>query len=357
MTGRPYRTAGGSFQSADLAPPEMTDDAALFQLLLLHPDFLAPDVVFMADGRVLAESDPTWRTVLGWHRDGGPILLGVTTGLASDPLLIEALQLAESSADWPLERWDATLASFWDMADGGLVQVLTRAWEGEEGRPRTVSGWTHAAWGTPPSMGRTAVGLLAAEVPESLRRAVGWLATGGREIAAFEVRRMKTGKAPTYWSHCVAGSWRRPTERRPAAAEAGLRRETYVRHTGSVTAGLLSAVEARCLRAGSQVAWSGEDWVRFDGNGRSLRVFPGAAWVDLQFVGADEGTLAGLRYRYGVPRTLTPTADAPPEVHLRLASDDDFSPSVEVMLSAWLSEAPREEEKPAIPDRVRAKRA
>ncbi|HUP01646.1 MAG TPA: hypothetical protein VM737_09030 [Gemmatimonadota bacterium] len=356
MTGRPYRSADGSFQSADLNPLALDDDATLFQLLLRHPDFLEPDVIFMADGRVLAESDPAWRTVLGWRRSGGPILLGVTTGPAPDALLIEVLQLAEASAEWPIGRWNEALAAYWGSADARLVEAIKLGWRFDARESWSVEAWTRAAWGVEPIAGRSAVGLLAAEMPPALLRAVDWLAAGGREIAAFEVRRMGAGKAPTYLSDRVAGSWGRPVERPPVAPEVGLRRETYVRHTGSVTAGLLSAVEARCLAAGSKEAWSGEDWVRFDGPGRSLRVFPGAAWVDLQFVGADEGTLAGLRYRYGVSTTLVPSTGAPPEVHLRLASTADFSPAVEVLLSAWLTEAAPPGERSVTPDRTRKRK-
>ncbi|CAN5328299.1 hypothetical protein BH18GEM1_BH18GEM1_09390 [soil metagenome] len=354
MAGRPYRGMDGAFESADLSPPDLSDDATLFALLLTHPDFLAEDVVFMADGRVLEESDPAWRTVLGWHRGGGPVLLGVTTGSAGSSLLVETLQLAEVSTDWPLARWDQALVSFWETADPALCQRVSRRWDLSGESAWTVEAWTKTVWGADPVGGRAAIALLAARVSPEVRRAVTWLAASGREIAAHEVRRMGTGSDPTYWADLVAGGWRRPAEVEAAPLAAGLRRETYVRHTGSVTAGLLSKVETCCLAAGSQVAWSGEDWVRFDGTGHSLRVFPGAGWVDLQFVGADEGTLAGLRYRYGVPVTLGPPPDAPPEVHLRLASSADFSPAVELLLGAWLMqpEAREAESKPQIKARA-----
>jgi hypothetical protein len=342
MAGRPYRGEDGTFESADLSPPALSDDAALFALLLNHPDFLDEDVLFMADGRVLAESDPAWRTVLGWHRGSGPVLLGVTTGGAGESLLIEVLQLAESSADWPLARWDEALAAFWGSSDGALRQRVAERW-GLKGEVWTVEGWAQAVWDGPPTKGRAAVGILAAEVPVAIRRAVAWLAAGGREIAAFEVQRMVAGSAPIYWTNLVAGAWHRRVTPVAASADAGLRRETYVRHTGSVTAGLLSAVEARGLQVGSKVAWSGQDWVRFDGAGRSLRVFPGAGWIDLQFVDADEGTLTGLRYRYGVAVALEPPPDAPPGVHLRLSSAGDMNPAVELLLTAWLGEVPAQD--------------
>jgi hypothetical protein len=154
---------------------------------------------------------------------------------------------------------------------------------------------------------------------------------------------MQTGEAITYWTTPVAGAWPDAGDMGPVPEEASHRRDTYVHHTGGVTAGLLSAIEMRCRELETRVAWSGEDWVRFQGHEHSLRVFPGSAWVDLQLVGADEGTLKGLSYRFGVPESLTPGGDAPPEVHFRLASASDLSPSIHLLLSAWLGEGPRTE--------------
>lgn len=345
MSARAYRGVDGAFESTDLDAPVLSEDASLFALLLTHPDFLADDVVFMADGRVLEESDPAWRTVVGWRRSGGPVILGVTTGTARPALLVETLQVAEMSSSWGLDRWSEVLTSFWETVGGSLFDRISKRWDLPSEAAWTVDAWTQAAWNIEPIPGRAAVGLLAAEVPPAVRRAVAWLADDNHEVAASEVRRMGSGEHATFWTEQVAGGWRRAVKPVVRPAEAGLRRDTYVRHTGSVTAGLLSAVEARCLAAGSKVAWSSEDWVRFDGSGHSLRVFPGAAWVDLQFVGADEGTLAGLRYRYGVSVTLDPPSDAPPEAHLRLASSADFSAAVELLLGAWLSQPLRPESK------------
>lgn len=336
MAGRPYRKGAKGFEPAELGGLTLADDAALFTLLLTYPDALADDVIFFADGRVLPESDPTWRTMLGWHRRGGPVLLGMTTARAESDLLIETLRLAEVVADWNVERWDDTVLEYWGSADHALVERMAERWDLSRDEAWSLASWTRAMWDEEPEPGRAIVGVLAADVSEALCRAVEWLSSGHREIAAFEASRVTTGETATYWTHPVAGAWYRPP---PMTTEDGpdQRRKTYVRRTGSVTGRLLAAIEARCLEAGSAVAWSGEEWVRFDGASRSLRVFPGEAWVDLQLVGADEGNLIGLRYRYGVPARLKPPADAPPEVHVRLSSSADFGAEIQVMLSDWLS--------------------
>jgi hypothetical protein len=282
---------------------------------------------------VLSESDPARRSVLGWHRYGGPVLLGATTGVADPALLVETVQLAGVSAEWSPEQWDEALAAFWAGADQELKQRVARCWQ-LSSEPWRLESWTRAAWGEAPAKGRALVGVIAGSVPLRVRRTIDWLAAEGREIAGYEVRRMQSGEAITYWT---------------TPEEAGRRRDTYVHHTGGVTAGLLSAVEMRCRELESQVAWSGEDWVRFDGHEHSLRVFPGAAWVDLQLVGADEGTLKGLSYRFGVSESLTPGEDAPPEVHFRLASASDLSPSIHLLLGAWLGEGPPDERTPDPP--------
>jgi hypothetical protein len=348
MTGRPYRVLNGRFESAAIGPLALSDDASLFALLLQHPDWLSSDVVFVADGRVLSESDPARRSVLGWHRYGGPVLLGATTGVADPALLVETVQLAGVSAEWSPEQWDEALAAFWAGADQELKQRVARCWQ-LSSEPWRLESWTRAAWGEAPAKGRALVGVIAGSVPLRVRRTIDWLAAEGREIAGYEVRRMQSGEAITYWTTPVAGAWPHAADAGPVPEEAGRRRDTYVHHTGGVTAGLLSAVEMRCRELESQVAWSGEDWVRFDGHEHSLRVFPGAAWVDLQLVGADEGTLKGLSYRFGVSESLTPGEDAPPEVHFRLASASDLSPSIHLLLGAWLGEGPPDERTPDPP--------
>ena len=52
MAGRPYRSGEGGFETAELGALTLTDDEPLFLLHLTHPDVLAEDVLFFADGRV-----------------------------------------------------------------------------------------------------------------------------------------------------------------------------------------------------------------------------------------------------------------------------------------------------------------
>ena len=103
---------------------------------------------------------------------------------------------------------------------------------------------------------------------------------------------------------------------------------------------LLATLEARCREVGCEVGWRGPDWARYDGRDHSLRVFPGDHWVDLQFVGADEGTLKGLWFRYDVSDGLEAPADAPPAAHMRLDDPRDLDRSVLALLAAWLGPPP-----------------
>lgn len=350
MAGRPYRSEDGGFETAELGSLTLADDAALFALLLTHPDALTEDVLFFADGRVILESDPAVRTLLGWHRQGGVVVLGFTTACAGSDLLIETLRLAGIVADWDLERWNQIVLDYWGAAEEGLVAQAAGRWELSREEGWSLASWTRAMWDEDPVTGHPIVGILAGEVPEPVRCAIDWLATGKREIAAFEAQRIVTGDSPTYWTTPVAGAWVRPAPLTEAGPDH--RRETFVRRTGSVTGALLAAVEKRCVEAGSAVAWSGEDWVRFDGASRSLRVFPGSSWVDLQLVGADEGALIGMRYRYALPNRLRPPEDAPPEVHVRLAAPADFGPEVQLLVSDWLSGRLSKEAQPLARPRI-----
>jgi hypothetical protein len=351
MAGRPYRSGKDGFETAELGALTLTDDEPLFALHLTYPDVLAEDVVFFADGRVLPESDPAVRTLLGWHRQGGAVVLGFTTASVVADLLVEVLRLAEIVGDWDVEQWDEIVLEYWGSADEALVESVAGRWDLSRQEGWTLASWTRAMWDEDPEPGRPIVGVLAGQVSEPVRAAIDWLSKANREIAAFEARRIVSDGTPTYWTYPVAGAWIRSTglldEKAPDR-----RRETFVRRTGSVTGGLLAAVEKRCLDSGSAVAWSGEDWVRFDGASRSLRVFPGAAWVDLQLVGADEGGLIGMRYRYGLPSRLRPPEDAPPEVHVRLSAPADFGPEVQLLLSDWLSGRLSKEAQPVARPRI-----
>lgn len=325
------------------------DDAALLELLLGSPDRIDPRIVLWADGRVLPKSDPGRRTVVGWHRGGGPVLLSVTTGVATDGALLEAFHLAAIEGEAPVERWEDPLETFWDGADPGLRDRIAGTW-GHRGRIASPRAWTELAWGAPPVSGPARTGVVAARVPGALRRTIAWLADLGVEVAAWEIARSSAPGDAGFGFERVAGRWSDPPERPLPAMDEERRRRTYVRHTGGITAALLSELETTCRSSGAAVAWSGEEWVRFDGPGRSLRVFPGMEWIDLQFVGADEGTLIGLRFRYGVSVGGDAPSGAPPGVHLRLSSPEDLGPEVRLLVRAWLGGRPQETGRP--PGRV-----
>lgn len=110
----------------------------------------------------------------------------------------------------------------------------------------------------------------------------------------------------------------------------------FAHQIGRETGPLLIVLERWCQRSGATVTWSGREWVRFEGPRHSLRVFPGPSFVDLQLVGADEGTLTGLKYRHGVLKRMDPPLDAPPEVHIRLKGGEDLSPGLSFLLASWL---------------------
>lgn len=99
----------------------------------------------------------------------------------------------------------------------------------------------------------------------------------------------------------------------------------------------MTRIESVARAAGGRIAWSGRDWVRIDGPGRSLRVFPGSRGVDLQLVGADEGTCVGLGFRHGVPLSDPSPEGAPPGVHLRLSAPEELDTAVEELLTGWLA--------------------
>lgn len=326
------------------------DDARLFEALLTAPDRLHPDVVLWADGRVLPGSDAGRRTLVGWHRAGGPVFVGVRTGAATDGLLLEALGLAAEGGETPDERWRVALAAYWDAADPALRERVSDRWGFARGEIADPEAWTGQAWGRPPTPGPARTGVVAARCPRGLGRAIDWLAGRGIDVAAWEVGRADDDGS--FRLARVAGAWRESDERPlPAEASEARRRRTYLRHTGGVTAELLATLESHCRAMGCEVAWSDRQWVRFDGPGRSLRVFPGTAWIDLQFVGADEGTLIGLRFRYGVPVGTEPPEGAPPGVHLRLFRPDDLGPETRLLLTAWLGERSGgngEEERPPV---------
>ncbi|MFN2383002.1 MAG: hypothetical protein ABR559_01920 [Gemmatimonadota bacterium] len=311
---------------------DSSDELPLLSQILTHPETLAPDVLLWAGGELRPGAGPG-RMVLGWRRGGGPVVVACTTGQATEALLVQALQRAASCAKWPVSRWDELLEESWAVADGLLAAVGDRWGLGSQDLRRAAA-WTEAAWGAPPAPGQPAVGLLAARVSNGLRRAVDWLTTADREIAAFELERAAAGAPLAYGTHQVAGGWRGAPERPlPARATAPLE----VTPVAAAPTALQAALERLCRAAGGTVVWRRE-WVRFDGRLRSLRLFPGPGGIELQFMGANEGVLVGLRYRFGVPLATRPPPAAAPGGHLWLAEREDLTPAVEKLLAFWLGE-------------------
>ncbi|MGH7565636.1 MAG: hypothetical protein ACREK2_02280, partial [Gemmatimonadota bacterium] len=99
---------------------------------------------------------------------------------------------------------------------------------------------------------------------------------------------------------------------------------------------LLGAVERLARRSGATATWSRGEWVRFEGTRGAIRVFPddGGAW--LQLAGADEGALAGLRFRHGLPLDPAGAPGAPPGAHLFLRDTAALTPSIEALIRQWL---------------------
>jgi len=151
-------------------------------------------------------------------------------------------------------------------------------------------------------------GIVARRVPAGLVEAIERLAARGIPVTAWRVK----DRGEEVALERVAGGWRAATE--------------------AILTGL-----ARACRVAGGTERNGLGWVRFDGPAGSIRAFPGPGGVDLQLVGADEGSLTGLHFRFGVALMGTPAPDAPPGVHLRLSGTDDLTEDLGRLLCAWLA--------------------
>jgi len=318
-------TSNGAAELITVRSAVLDDDVSFFELLLLRPDLAGGDLLFLADGRGWEGTGTGWPLAIGWRREGGPVILAATTGAATGDLLVEPLQLAGASASWSVEEWEEKVAAWWDGAPPGLRERVGERW----GLPAVgrwgVAAWTRAVWDAAPAGGRAAIGVAATRVPAPVLRAVEWLAR--RESAAvFRIRwyGAEAGAVPRL--EPIGGGWASPPAEDAPVESGGVRR-------------LVAALDALALEIGGTTSGSA-GWMRVAGRRRSLRVFPGADGVDLQLVGLDEGTCAGLRYRFGVPLSLQPPPGAPPGVHLRVQGPELGSP-LEALIRFWL-EAPPE---------------
>lgn len=297
----------------------------LWRALLLDPAVPDPGVACWADARSLGLV--RLPILLGWRRSGGAVVVGTSERVAEAGLLTATLELAERTAEWTPGRWGDAFHSFWSSADASLRAALATRLPLPTTEPWSLVEWSEAVWGTYAESGSTAVALVARELGpdvlsslEWLGRRTGWAAGYSAEPLDEDGRRIRCFR--------VAGSLG-PEEARPLPGEAG-------RSPTDGSPDPLDTVERLALDAGATASWSRRDWVRFHGAGGTIRVFPREDAVWLQLVGADEGTLAGLRFRHGVPLEPPGSPDAPPGAHLALRSDAEVTAEVEAVIREWL---------------------
>jgi hypothetical protein len=172
---------------------------------------------------------------------------------------------------------------------------------------------------------------VATRVPAPLQSAIEWLAASEAALAC-RIRWYGAEASAVPRLEPVAGSWvtqqvfSGPSVVREPNVESGTPEE------------LVAAIETLGCEIGCAIS-ANAGWIRIAGGRRSLRIFPGPAWVDLQLVGLDEGTLVGLRYRYGIPLSLEPPPGAPPGAHLRVTGSE-LEPPLRAMFRMWLEEPP-----------------
>ena len=352
-----------------IRPAILDDDLSFFEMLLVRPDLVAGDVVFLADGRAWEGTSAGWPLAVGWRRGRGPVILGAATGAATEPLMLATLHLAGASSAWDLEEWDERVAAWWEDAAPEVRERVEERWTLPAAEPWDVTAWTRAVWGEEPAVGRATVGVVATRLPDAVRSTVAWLAA--REAAvAFAIRWYGADASPVPRLDLVEGSWEAAwPEPEPMPVAVPEQPEPVQEKTAQPVmeaaparvaapeppprgAAVLDTIEAIARETGARVSRNSE-WMRIEGPRRALRVFPADEWVDLQLVGLDEGSLVGLRYRHGVPLNLEPGPEAPPGVHLRI-TDLELGPAVTELLRSWLSTPAPEAEKPPRKSRTAA---
>ena len=304
----------------------------LSRALLLDPTAIPGDSPCWADARDLGMA--RLPILLGWRRAGGALVTGTSEGMATRDLWAESTTLAASTARWSGERWDAAFRTFWKQAKPPLRHALSeRLPLPEDGW--TLEGWSAAVWGSfagpvePP-----AVAVVGSEVSEEVLTSVE-LASGAGRAAAFVVEPLDAERGRVRCA-LVAGALD-PGPRRALPGET----ELAQRHGRNGAAAddprtLLDAVERVARRSGATATWSRRDWVRFEGAHGTIRVFPHDAGAWLQLAGADEGALAGLRYRHGIALDSGGAPDPPPGAHIYLRDAASLTPSIEALIRQWL---------------------
>ena len=303
----------------------------LSRALLLDPMAIPGDSACWADARDLGMA--RLPILLGWRRAGGALVTGTSEGIATRELWAESSTLAESTARWSGERWDAAFRTFWRQAKPPLRLALS------ERLPLPAEGWTLEAWSgavwgsfagpvEPP-----AVAVVGSEVSAEVLASVE-VASGAGRAAAYVVETLDAERGRIRCA-LVAGALD-PGPRRALPGEPELAERHGRAGHAADDPSLLDAVERVARRSGASATWSRRDWVRFEGTHGSIRVFPrdGGAW--LQLAGADEGALAGLRYRHGLSLDSGGPPDPPPGAHLYLRDAASLTPGIEALIRQWL---------------------
>jgi hypothetical protein len=305
----------------------------LSRALLLDPTAIPGDAACWADARELGLA--RLPILLGWRRGGGPLVAGASEGEATRELWIATASLADSTAEWTRDRWDGAFRAFWRLASPALRDALADRLP-LPGEAWSLGAWSEAVWGTfaspvePPAVavvGRS----VAPDVVESLAAPRG---PGQRAAFTFELLDAERTRirCTLVAGHLDPGSARTL----PGEVARFARADNGSSGSGGDPVDLLDALERLARRSGATVTWSRGDWVRYEGAGGTIRVFPcrDGAWV--QLAGADEGALAGLRFRHGLPLDPGGRTGAPPGAHLFLQGGAALSSAIEGLIRQWL---------------------
>lgn len=300
--------------------------------LLLNPTAIPGDSACWADARVLGLA--SLPILLGWRRTGGALVAGTSEGVATRELWVAATSLAESTSKWSGERWDTAFRAFWTVATPLLRNALAErlplpadAW--------SLESWSAAVWGTfagpvePP-----AVAILGSSVSAEVLESIASPGRVGR-MAAFTVEPLDEAGGRIRCALVAGHLDPDPPRALPGDVELAARAATHARAARDPYE-LLGAMERLARRSGATATWSRRDWVRYEGAHGSIRVFPSEQGAWLQLAGADEGALAGLRFRHGLSLDRGGPPDAPPGAHLFLRDAAALTPSIEALIRQWL---------------------
>jgi hypothetical protein len=304
----------------------------LSRALLLDPTAIPGDAACWADARELGLA--RLPILFGWRRGGGPLVAGTSEGEANRELWIAAASLADSTAEWTRDRWDGAFRAFWRVASPALRDALAdRLPLPEEGW--SLGAWSEAVWGTfaspvePPAVavvGRS----VAPDVVESLAAP----REPGR-TAAFTFELLDAARTRIRCT-LVAGHLDSGSTRELPGELAGFGRAENGSSGGRDPVDVLEALERLARGSGATATWSRGDWVRYEGAGGTIRVFPCGDGVWVQLAGADEGALAGLRFRHGLPLDPGGPTGAPPGAHLFLQEGAALNSAIEGLIRQWL---------------------